>query len=269
MHFAASRICFAVTMIAIGIIGLATGTFAPIWAGVPKTLPDRQFLAYLCTFVSLACGIALVPKRTAAAAALFLLVYLALWTVLFKVPFIIRAPLVEVSYQSTGENLVLVAAAWVLFAMLAKQRSFPSGTSGIRTARVLYGLALIAFGFSHFAYLNLTAPLVPAWLPPPTFWAYLTGVIYLLTGAALVTGLAARAAAVLAAVQIALITFLVWGPVVLRGHVGAGDFQETVVSWALTAGAWVMAASFDGQPWLRRSARAPVAGPDNVAVEGA
>jgi uncharacterized membrane protein len=248
MHFKASHLCFAVTMIGIGITGVVTGGFAPIWAEVPKTLPDRQLLAYLCTLVSLACGLGLLLKPTAAPAALLLFLFLALWTLLFKVPFIIRAPLVEVSYQSTGESLVLVAAAWVLYSTLVEERNFLSGKSAIRTAFVLYGLALVAFGFSHFVYLNLTAPLVPAWLPKPVFWAYLTGGIYLLTGAALVTGVAARAGAVLAAIQIALITLLVWGPVAASGHVSAGDFQESVVSWALTAGALVIAASFEALP---------------------
>jgi intracellular septation protein A len=116
---------------------------------------------------------------------------------------------------------------------------------------VLYGLALIAFGLSHFAYRELTAPLVPAWLPGHIFWAYLTGAIYLATGVALVIGIFAHLAAVLAAVQIALITLLVWGPGVLHGHIGADTWQETVVSWTLTVAAWVLATSFGPGSLLR------------------
>ena len=249
----ASRLFFALTLFAIGMIGLATGGFAPIWGGVPKDLPDRQWLAYLCTLVSLACGAGLFAKRTVRAAALLLFVYLSAWTIFFKVPFIIREPLVEVSYQSTGENLVLVAAALVLYAELANGRL--AGKTGLRIATVLYGLALIAFGLSHFVYLSLTAPLVPAWLLAPLFWAYFTGVVYLLTGFFLVTGFGVRMAAVLAAVQIALITLLVWGPMVLAGDLSAMHWQETIVSWALTAGALVIAASFEGHPWFERFGR--------------
>jgi uncharacterized membrane protein len=232
-------------MIAIGIIGIVTGTFAPIWGGVPKTLPDRQLLAYLCAFVSLLCGAGLLARRTASPAALLLLIYFLAWTALFKIPFIVRDPLVEVTYQSTGETLVLVAAAWVLYAEAAERQSFPSGTLGFRTAYLLYGLALIAFGFSHFVYLNLTAPLVPSWLAKPVFWAYLTGTIYLVTGVALTSGVQARLGAIAAALQITLITVLVWGPVMLRGRIDPGNFQESVVSWALTSAALVVAASFE------------------------
>jgi uncharacterized membrane protein len=237
----ASHLFFAVTMIAVGLIGLTGGSFAPIWLPVPDTVPGRQFLPYLCTFVSLASGVGLLAKRSAAPAALVLLVYLLIWTALFKVPFIIRAPLEEVSYQSTGENAVLIAAAWVLYAESAKHPNFPAGYIGLRIAYLLYALALIAFGFSHFVYLNMTAPLVPKWLPGPVFWAYLTGGIYLLTGTTIVLGFGARLGAVVSAVQITLISLLVWGPMLLAAPLSPTHWQETVVSWALTAGAWVMA----------------------------
>jgi uncharacterized membrane protein YphA (DoxX/SURF4 family) len=254
---AASHLVFASTMIAIGIIGMLSGSFAPIWQPVPDTVPDRQLLAALCTLVSVACGAGLLIKRTAAPAALVLFAYLLIWTILFKVPFIVHAPLVEGSYQSTGENAVLVAAACVLYVLIARDRkrwSFgPLASEGaLRGAYLLYGLALIAFGFSHFVYLNLTAPLVPAWLLMPVFWAYLTGGLYIATGIALVTGIQARLGAAVAALQITLITFLVWGPMVLTRQLSATHWQETVVSWALTAGAWVVATSFEGRPWFNR-----------------
>jgi hypothetical protein len=169
-----------------------------------------------------------------------LLAYLVVWTLAFKLKFIVRAPLEEVSYQSNGENWVLIAATWVLYAE-AGWRTALAGQKGVRIAWILYGLALIAFGLSHFVYLNMTAPLVPSWLPGPVFWAYLTGSIYLMTGLAIDCGLRVRAAALLAAVQILLITVLVWGPMLLSGPMTAMHWQEAIVSWALTAGAFVLA----------------------------
>jgi uncharacterized membrane protein len=237
----ATHIFFAVTMMAIGLIGLIGGGFAPIWRPVPEAAPARELLALLCTFVSLGCGVGLLVKRTSAWSALVLFFFLLVWAALFKFRFIILAPLEEGSYQSIGENLVWVAAAWVLYAELAKVRNFLSSDLGLRIAYLLYGLALIAFGFSHFVYLELTAPLVPKWLPGPVFWAYVTGGIYLATGLAIAAGVYARLAAVAAAVQITLISILVWVPMVLAGHLSPMHWQETIVSWALTAGAWVLA----------------------------
>jgi intracellular septation protein A len=105
----------------------------------------------------------------------------------------------------------------------------------------------IAFGLSHFFYLQLTTPLI--WLPAPVFWAYLTGVIYTATGLAIVSGLAIRLAAMTVALQITLITVLVWTPVVAAGNMTAFHWQETIVSWGLTAAAWVLAAGVADGPW--------------------
>lgn len=255
----ASLFLFALTFVAIGVIGFVSGGFAPIWAGVPRRLPERQVLAYICALVALLCGAGLLWRRTAVPAALVLFVYLLVWTMLFKVPFIIGQPLVEVSYQTCGENAVMIAAAWVLYVEFARRRLFPAGAVGLRSAHVLYGLALIAFGFSHFAYLNLTAPLVPAWLPAPVFWAYLTGAVYLATGVALVTGFLSRIGALLAAVQIILITLLVWGPGAAEGRFGPWNWQEPIVSWVLMASAWVLATSFEKGRWLKPAAFGPFA----------
>jgi uncharacterized membrane protein YphA (DoxX/SURF4 family) len=184
-----------------------------------------------------------------------LLVYLLLWLLLVKAPFIVRAPLVEVSYQSSGETAVIAAGAWVLYAWFAadwdKQRlGFAVGDNGVRIARVLYALALVAFGLSHFVYVELTAPLVPGWLPQPVAWAYFTGCTYLAAGVAVLVGVFARLAAALSALQMGLFVLLVWIPIAASGRIGAFQSGEFVVSCALTAGAWVVADSYRGAPWL-------------------
>lgn len=246
---------FAATLIALGILGLIKGGFAPIWDGVPKGMPARETLAYLCAFISLACGIGLLLRQTAAPTARVLFAYLLAWMLLFKLPFILRDPLTEVSYESCGETAVLVAAAWVLYAGFAtewdrRQIVFAVGDTGVRKARMLYGLALIAFGLSHFAYLNDTASLVPGWLPWHPVWAYFTGSAYLAAGAAVLAGVYARLAATLAALQMGAFLLLVWLPVVAGGRAAAFQWDEFVVTGALTAGAWVVADSYRGLPWL-------------------
>jgi len=242
---------FAATMIILGLMGLIPGDFAPIWQPVPRGLPGREALAYLCAVISFACGLGLLWRRAAAAAARVLFVYLLLWMLVFKGRFIILAPTVEGSYQSCGENAVVVAAAWILYAWFAtdwdrQHLSFAVGDKGVRIARVLYGVALIAFGLSHFVYVELTTPLVPAWLPAHLFWAYFTGCTYLAAGAAVIIGVWARWAALLSALQIGGFTLLVWIPILAAGHINDQHWVEFVVSWTLTAGAWVVADSYRG-----------------------
>ncbi|HEV2111963.1 MAG TPA: DoxX family protein [Gammaproteobacteria bacterium] len=246
---------FAAIMIALGIFGLIEGGFAPIWDGVPKALPAREALAYLCAIIALACGIGLLWKRTGALAARTLFAYLLVWILLVKGRFILHDPLTEVNYESTGETAVSLAAAWVLYAWFAtdwdrKRLGFAVGDKGVRNARVVYGLALIAFGLSHFAYLDNTASLVPGWLPWHVFWTSLTGTAYLAAGVAILIGVYARLAATLAALQIGLFGLLVWVPRLGAAHFGDDTWGEFGVSCALLAGAWVIADSYRSTPWL-------------------
>ena len=189
-----------------------------------------------------------------------LFVYLLLWLLLFKLRFVIAQPMAEGSYQSCGENAVIVAGAWILYAWFAsgkgrRRSDFAAGERGVRMARALYGLAMIAFGLSHFAYLDLTAPLVPSWLPAHTFWAYFTGCHLSRRGAAVLANVHARPAAALSALQMGLFTLLVWVPIVATGHASAEQMAEFAVSWTLTAGAWVVADSWRVKPELTAGRR--------------
>ena len=251
----AGHLLLATTLIGIGITGLLTGHFVSIWHSMPRRVPGRAALAYLCACTSLACGVSLLFERSAAAAARVLFAYLLLWLLLVKGAYIVASPAVEVTYQSAGETAVLAAGAWVLYAWLApgwetRHLRFAVGETGLRLARALYALALIAFGLSHFAYVDLTAPLVPAWLPAHVFWAYFTGGAYIAAALAMLTGVLARLAAALSALQMGLFTLLVWGPLASAGRLSTGQWRELGVSWALTAAAWVVADSFRGRPWL-------------------
>ncbi len=249
---------FAATLIALGILGLVQGDFAPTWQGIPKGLPAREALAYLCAVIPLACGIGLFWRRAAATAACVLLVYLVLKLLLLRLPDVFPAPTVLGSWYGCAETLVIVAAAWVLFAWFATDRDrrwfgFVNGDNGLRSARALFGLPLIFFGASHFVYVNLTTPLVPGWLPAHLFWAYFFGCTYIAAGVAVLIGVYARLAASFAAVQMGLFTLLVWVPRIAAGQTSSitgATWSEFVVSWTLTAAAWVIADSYRNTPWF-------------------
>jgi uncharacterized membrane protein len=246
---------FAATLIGLGILGLMTGNFTAIWQPVPKTVPAREVLAYLCAIISLASGIGLLFQRVAAPAARVLLVFLLLWMAVLRVPSFFRTFTVD-AYWPWCQTAVIVAAAWVLYAWFAtdwdrRHLSFATGDTGVRVARVFYGLALIPFGVAHFTYLQNTAPLVPGWLPGHVAWAYFTGGAFIAAGVAVIIGVYARLAAALSALQMGMFTMLVWVPIVAApGPKSAFQWSETVLSWALTTCGWVVADSYREMPWL-------------------
>lgn len=229
-----AQTAFATGLISLGVVGLIYGDFAEIWQFVPALVPGRQLLAYASAALMLLCGLGLLLKRTESLAARVLFPFIALLVLALKLPPVVKHPLVEVAWQAMSEILVLLAAAWVLAA--ASQR-------GVRLAQLLFGFALIPLGLAHFVYLKLTAPLVPAWLPYHTGWAYLTGAAQIAAGLGVLFGIYAGLAAALEAAMLTAFTVLVWIPELIAKPSSQGAWSELTISWAVSAGAWVVAAS--------------------------
>ena len=95
----------------------------------------------------------------------------------------------------------------------------------------------------------------PIWLPVPrgvparAVLVYVSAIVSLVSGIGL---LWQRTAAV--ASRVLLCFLLAWLLLLDVPHLAAGpsasDWSEFVVSWALTAAAWVVGDSYHGRPWL-------------------
>ncbi len=238
---------FALLMIVLGIQGLITGKFTTVWAPVPSGVPAREMLAYVVAAISLACGAGLLLRQSSALAARVLFVSFAIWFLVWRVRALLIASLVEGTW-SAGATLVMIAASWALFATLATDRDrerfgFATGDGGLRVAYILYGVAMIPFGYAHFAYIQHTTDLVPTWLPGRLGWAYFTGAAFIAAGLAILFGVYARLATALSAAMMGVFGLFVWVPVVMKGNASAGDWGEFASTVALTVGGWAVADS--------------------------
>jgi len=220
-----SVVMFAAIAILYGIAAFVWPAFGPIWQA-------HGALVYVCSLVSIACGVGLLVPRTAPWAARAWFASLALWLIVFRGRDIVRAPGEFGSYDNFAEMLALVAAAWVLTGWR------------VPVAQRVYGVVMIPFGLAHLIYPDQTAQLVPSWLPAHLPLAYATGIAFLLAGAAILVGIHARLAAMLSAVQMGLFTLLVWVPIVARGATSSFVWHEVGISVALTVAAAIVASSY-------------------------
>lgn len=250
------QLLLAAVMIGLGIRGLVYADFASVWQRIPiEHLPARQFFAYACAVVELATGAGLLVKRAVALSSCILSVYLFLWVVLLKLPAVVLVPQMEATWLGFGEIAVILAGAWSLFASKAvgwtrTPLNFAVGRTGVCRARLLFALSLPMIGLSHFVYAKETAGFVPAWLPWPYGWAYLTGAGSIAASIGILFTLYPRLAATLEAAMLSVITVLVWLPGVIAKP-GNESVTPFLMSTAIACGAWAIADSYRGIRWLQ------------------
>lgn len=186
--------------------------------------------------------------RWAACAAIALVAY-------FAVSLALAAPRLAsewpqwVTGQDVAEILAMGIGPLLAWRMLAGANEGAADRIG-EIARRLFGVCLLVFGISHVVYLKFTASLVPAWLPPSqVFWAWATGAAHIAAGLAILSGVMARRAAMLATAMFALFGLMVWLPAVLHAPGSRDAWHETGVNWLLVGAAWCVA------DWLGRDAR--------------
>ena len=250
---ALGRYFYALGIIALALVCLAWGDFDP-GQPVPKQFPDRTVLAYAVALFMLAAGTAVLWRRTATLAAAALAAYYAIFVVVVMNGRLVLKHYGEfLSYSGTAEQLAIAAGALIVFATTAEIDEM-LGARLVRTGQIAFGISALLFGAAHFIYMNLTAPLVPKWLPPgQEFWGYATGVAHIAAGLAILSGVQARLAAILLTAMFASFTPLVHAPLLL-GDPSHGNWSENALNIALIGAAWVVADSL-----ARRSPNARLA----------
>jgi uncharacterized membrane protein len=209
---------------------------------VPGNFPARTALAYAMAIFMVLAGVALAWRKTTAWAAAALAAYYGvIVVVLMGGHLVLKYPGMYMVYSSTAEQAAIAAGAFIIWASVAPIDSARAARF-VRIGQIVFGVCAILFGGAHFAYMNMTAPLVPKWLPPSqTFWGYATGIFHIAGGLAIVANVRARLAAVLLAIMYALFTFAL-----LPGLLAGPTFfawAEIATSLTLTGVAWVVADS--------------------------
>lgn len=241
---------YGLGVMALGAVCLALGNFHP-GQPVPKGFPDRTALAYAAAVFMLVAGAAIEWRRTTARAAEALTAYFGFVVVILLNGRVLLAHYAEYGpYESTAIELAIAAAGLIVYATNAKIDA-PISARLTRLARSAFGISALIFGGAHFVYMNLTAPLVPTWLPPTQeFWGYVTGLAHIAAGLAILTGVHARLAAILLTVMFASFTPLVHLRMLLADPSNHWIWNENAMNIALTGAAWVVADSL-----ARRSER--------------
>ncbi|HTT05953.1 MAG TPA: DoxX family protein [Steroidobacteraceae bacterium] len=252
------RSLFAVASASLAILGLAYVDLAPIGQAFPAWIPWREAWVYGSGLLLLAASAGLCFSRTAVSSAFTIGAYQALWAGT-NAPPIFSKPLNLGAWYGFCEALTSLAGAWILYAMLRQQlraTDMPIASErAVRAAQIVFGLTCMFYGWSHFAYAEYTASMVPSWLPSPLGFAYFTGLGHLAAGIGIVVGILPRLAAISEAIMMSLFGLMVWVPSFWAhprpewATPPENQWSELVVSILLAASAWMVAASLRNRPW--------------------
>ncbi len=234
---------YGLGVMAVGLACLAFGEFDP-GQPVPENFPARMALAYAAGAFLVVASAAVEWRRTTAWGAAALTVYYALFDViLLNGRLLLTDYAVFVTYENIAIQLAIAAGGLIVYATTARIDAVLAARL-TRLGRLAFGVCALVFGGAHFVYMNLTAPLVPKWLPPSqTFWGYVTGVCFVAAGVAILTGAQARLAAILLTAMLASFALLVHEPMLLADHSIHYNWTESAENLAVLGAAWVVADS--------------------------
>jgi uncharacterized membrane protein YphA (DoxX/SURF4 family) len=249
---------FGIATVAAGVMDLVWGDFEaahqPIQA-FGDHIPGREIFAYIAAVWLVAGGAAILWRRAAragaAAVALIYFIFAVFWLPRFySAPHVLgfRIPVYIGVLAGVAQQLILVAAAAIVYAAAAargsawQQRAAP-------IVRWTFGLSSVCFGLAHLAGVQAVAPMVPKWMPlGGNFWTVLTGIAFMLAGAAILAGILDVLAARLLALMLLIFSALVLAPPLFalpRAHVAWGS---NAYNLAAVGAAWLFAESIAKPP---------------------
>jgi len=234
---------FGLATAVLGVVGLVWGDYAYVWEPVPNGPTGQTVLGYAVAVPFLLAGLALLWPRTTRLGTLALTVLYGLPVIILDVPRAFAHPNAFLAWYGIAEPLAIAAGALVAYACWGRLE--PASAQRVaKIGRVLFGACLIVFGLAHFVYLDYTAKMVPAYLPPgQVFWAYATAGGHIAAGIAILSGVAARLAAMLLTAMFVVFAFLVHAPTIFTHPHVHFNWTENSINFCLIASAWVIAAS--------------------------
>jgi uncharacterized membrane protein len=243
------RRVYGLGVMALGATCLAFGDFDP-GQPVPQGFPGRTALAYAAGAFLVVAGAAVEWRRIAAWGAAALTVYYALFVVILMNGRLLLTHYSEYGpYEEIALQLGIPLGGLIIYATNVTKTGAGSIDAALaarltRLGRLAFGVCALVWGGAHFVYMNLTAPLVPKWLPPAQeFWGYTTGVCFVAAGIALLTGVKARFAAILLTAMLVVFGVLANGRLLLADHSSHFNWTESALNLALVGAVWVLADS--------------------------
>lgn len=205
---------------------------------VPSWIPAHRFWVYLVGTSLIAAALSIVIKKYAQLAATLLGIMLLSFVFFIHIPNLVAEPRNRILWAVALRDLSFSGGALALAGRQMKPHSAAGVPWLVTLARFFVGVPALLFGVEHFLHPDHVpgVPLelvTPAWIPARLFWAYLGGVVLVITGTLIVANQRARLAATCLGIMIFLLVLFVYLPITAASPTdidnGLNYFVDTLV----------------------------------------
>jgi uncharacterized membrane protein len=205
---------------------------------VPSWMPAHLFWTYLVGVALIAAALSIVLIKHARLAATLLGSMLLLFVVLIHIPNIAGQHGARLFWMIALRDTAFSGGAFALAGSLSKRAPSDGAPWLVTVGRFFVGIPAVVFGVEDILYPTMVpgiplARITPTWIPGHVFWAYLSGVVLVATGACILVNAKARLAATYLGIMILLLMLFVYLPILVAEPLsianGLNYFFDTLV----------------------------------------
>jgi uncharacterized membrane protein YphA (DoxX/SURF4 family) len=251
---AVGRVLYAAPLAAFGAEHLALGRV--IIGAVPVWMPVRLFWVYFVGIALIAAAFSLALGIRVRLTATLLAIMFFLFVVMLHVPNAVAQGHDRIVWNVALRDLSFGAGALALAGFLWSGARDSDGSAAVWIGRVVVAVVLMVYGVELILYPQFApgvplGKLTPSWVPGPHVWAFLTGLVCIGGGAAILIRRYCRVGATAVGLVMTLLTLFLYLPILLMASGSPAVLEGANYVWdtLLFAGAVLLVA--EGAPKVR------------------
>lgn len=214
---------------------------------VPSYMPGRLFIAYFVGVALFAAALSLTLKQQAFLGGLLLGIMIFLFVCMLHIPNVVAHPHDRLFWTIVLRDSSFAGAAWAFAGTQTALWRSEGKHILITIGRFVIAIGAIYFGIEHFLHPEFApgvplAKLTPTWIPARVLIGYLTGVVLLVSGVAILVGRKVRVAAAWLGAFILLLVFGVYLPILISIPANVPDGLNYFADTMMYAGAVLLLA---------------------------
>ena len=189
----------------------------------PPWMPVRWFWQYFVGCALLAAATSLTLRKFLRLSSTLLGLMFFLFVCMIYLPSALTHPRNPLGWTFVLRDLSFAAGAWALAGLYGRDSSPQPSKWMILFARIVIAIAAIYFSVQHFLHPR-SAPgvplekITPTWVPFPSVWGYLAGLILLAAGIGLILNKKSRIAAASIGALMTVLTLCLYLPILILAH---------------------------------------------------